>query len=211
MNKVKISVIMAATILISLIASPIIGAVYLDGDIEAEILPNWVGLIIPKINISENQTKMLNIDYFPPEDNNSAYYKVNDTLTINISTIGEAPRDVFLLPRSVYVSVFVLRKDVPLFPIIGLTGNKAGLFTRMMAGKTFERVDVIPGFGQKEDDQFVNVSLKYRLEPVDSENLTVHIFVMGLVPGDLNGGKILPVHYQKVDLLIDYPESWPVG
>ena len=64
MNKIKITSIIMTTILISVTMASLTGAeAVLEGDIEAEILPeaSWLGVIKSKINLTENQTVNLGV------------------------------------------------------------------------------------------------------------------------------------------------------
>lgn len=61
MSKIKILSILVATLFVCSAVASISGAEELEGNIEVEI-SQWIGLVTPMLNITENQTLSLKVD-----------------------------------------------------------------------------------------------------------------------------------------------------
>ena len=108
MRKNKIIPIIVTITLLTVFTSSLSGAEQLEGDIQAEI-SEYVGLVKPELNLTENQTINLKVDGDPGN------YTVNDTISIKVTKEGEMDRLLPpLVPRSVLVSILGTRslKDV---------------------------------------------------------------------------------------------------
>ena len=203
MKNLKIVAILVATMLIGLTTVSTVGAVELEGEINVEI-SQFVGLVVPEYNIADNQEGLS----FKVDKIGDRYF-LNDTLSIKIKVTDNSGRDEirFLIPRYLYTSIFIVRdmSKIPLFPLIGFPGIREGLLQRLvpiritpfsLKDKT-GRVDVTKG------NTSINITMNYELqEGVTSENLVMHIFTMGLLPGNTNGiGEKLPIiAHKKVNL-----------
>jgi len=199
MSKIKILSILVATLFVCSAVASISGAEELEGRIEVEIT-QWIGLVSPVINVTENQTGLsLKVDV---DENGSA--TVNDNLTIKInvtdnSNRGELP---FFLPRLMFASVFVINNDAKIMPEL------LGYFGRLIRA----RVSPLKGRVRVDDgDTLLNVSMNYRIDNTTlMENMTMHIIVMGFIPGNINGLDGIPIiSHMKVNLgavAYDYPE-----
>jgi len=201
MSKIKILSILVATLFVCTTVASISGAEELTGNIEVEI-SQWIGLVSPVINITENQTGLsLKVDV---DENGSA--TVNDNLTIKINVTDNSGREVipFLIPRSVFCSVIILNNDAG-FPLIGFLKRfiRARVSPFSLSGEG--RIDV------RDGDTLLNVSMNYPIANTTlMENMTMHIIVMGVLPGNINGLDGIPIiSYMKVNLgavAYDYPE-----
>jgi len=200
MSKIKILSILVATLFVCSAVASISGAEEIDGNIEVEI-SQWIGLVTPILNITENQTGLsLKVDKI--EGNVSANetdtYRVNDTLSIKINVTDNSERGdtPFLIPRSVFTSVIVLNDDTGLFPLRGFLKRfiRARVSPFSLAGEG--RVDVRYG------DVLLNVSMDHFIENgTMMENMTMHITVMGVLPGNINGLDGIPViQHMKINL-----------
>jgi len=202
MNKIKIMSIMA--IIISMSCASMVGAVKLPGDINVKI-ENTIGLVKPVINI-DNETPIdisLNVDIDGTGENIT--YHVNDTISINLAIEDTSGRDSFFFPRTVAYSVIIMRNitSAKLLPI-------SGFFKRMFPHiELFKSVNVVNSTIAGIKQSQINISLDYYLtnnETYDGEQLTMYIFVMGILPGDVNGisSDIPFVDHKKVTLIVDY-------
>lgn len=208
MNKIKIISVMVTVMLLGLIATAsIAGAAELDGDIQVEIT-EFLGIVRPRINLIDNQS--VNLAVRKVEGNKSANetdkYFLNDTLEINLSKTGDTGREFFIFPRAVVANVILARKftDVDALPLLGF-------FKRLFPVKKVVSATVIAGiiFSKQEDDN-VSIAMDYEIaNGTLQENLTMHIAVMGFLPGSINGLEMLSiVDYKTVNLEVyyEYPE-----
>jgi len=213
MRKIKITPIIVATLFITSAFAILSAAAELEGNIEVEI-KELVGLVVPKINLSVNQTDLspLKVDVEEGNESNNEpdRYYLNDTLSIKINVTDNSYRDGFILPRYLFATVFIMRdKDsVPLSPL-------KTFFKRLIPVKMFPlgksknkmRVDVT-----SKGDKYLNITMGYEVKnDTKQENLTMHIIVMGMFPGWITGsGEKQPiVIYKKVnliDVVYDIPE-----
>ena len=169
--------------------------------------------VAPVINVGENQTGLSPLKVDVLEGNASANetdrYFLNDTLSININITNDVGRE-FFIPRFLYATVIIMRdKDnVPLSPILSF-------FKRLIPVRMFPfgknkanmRVDVT-----SEGNKVLNITMDYEVtNDTAQENLTMHLFVMGMLPGNINGlGEKLPIVAYKqinlIDVVYDFPE-----
>ena len=177
-------------VLFTAAALPTMGVVELEGTIEAEITTSWLGVVIPVVNLTENQTICLDVS-----GSNGNFY-VNETLRINLGKTGNFTRRLpFILPRYLFVQVFVLQKKIlPLRSII-----------RGKARKTFLLNDPLIGDDKNMSTPYIDISMNYQIsEGIVSENLTMYVFAMGILPGSSNENKTVPLEYKKINLRVDY-------
>ena len=195
--KRKIIFLLVLGLVVYALIPSVTATVEVEGSIKAEILPLYIGIVKPIMNLTENQTLDLNVD----ESNGNL--TVNETLKINIEKIGDLGRKLpFLLPRSIFVQVIIIRKDFELTPL-------KGILDRIFVSTVFDRVDVIPGFGKELNNLAVNIPMNYKIkDTTTTEDFTMHVFAMGSLPGNNgdNKDKILPpiIGYQMVNLKVNY-------
>ncbi len=209
MKKIKISTIMITIMLISISAVSISGEGVLEGNIEVETT-EYLGIVKPKMNLSENQSISLDVSYVKDDNSTNATgrYMVNDTLMISLNITDNCGRNIFLVQRSIIVGVIISRKfaDITLSPILPITG----LFRRFFPVISIVPATVIPGLLNRQRDNYVNITMNYEIDNStlsDGENLTMNIFIVGFLPGDVNGFDILPiVDYKQINLAVEYQE-----
>jgi len=202
-NMKKVTIMITTTILVILLAASSVEAdVVLTGGIDAEV-KEWLGIVHPKINL-ENQSVTFGVDVTTEGD--KTIYKVNDTLIINLNITKEVNR-TYIIPRSIFYSAFMKRKigfrDI--FPL-------RGILSRIFPMKAlFKSVNVVKGMLGKAD-QSINISLNYEISNTtfeNGENLTMTIYVMGFLPGDLDGlsAKIPIITKKQITLEVSYIEN----
>ena len=207
MNKIeRITSIMVVSLFVSMSIASVVGAEEtLTGDISVEI-NGWIGVVSPRVNIEENQSVNFSVDVVGEGDNTT--YTVNDSLRINLNITDGTNRTNFILPRSMSYSIIVCRKpsDIKLLPIFGLLDRL--LPVRVL----FKSVNVVSSVlgGEKSDN--ITVNLSYSISNMtfeNGENLTMHIWVMGFLPGNVNGViKGLPIiDHEVVNLNVEYREK----
>ncbi len=218
MNKTRLLTILVGAIVISISAPAAFGAQTLEGDIDAEVT-EFLGLVKPRINVDENQTDLtLSVEVVEgnASANESDQYYVNDTLSINVNVTSGTDR-TFLVPRYAFGSAIIMRNiaEIEIFPIfgfLGLLGDGPGLFKRLFPViatplSNGMRVDVT-----SEGAKLMNISLNYWIDnETTSENLTMHLYTIGFLPGNVNGiidG--IPIIDHKVinlEVAYDFPEE----
>ena len=184
MNKIKITSMLIGAIILSVSAVSMVGAVELTGSIEAEIVESF-GLVKPRIQLDENQTGITLATEFDEATN---YTMVNDTLSIKIGITDNSRRETFLIPRFVFASVVIIRKEAPIFPLFGFMGKGPGYLARLFPVKQLlEKSDI----SDPEGEHCINVTMNYWIgnetNYIESENLTMHLFTVGFFPGDVTG------------------------
>ncbi len=201
MSKIKIMSILVATLFVCTAVASMSGAEEIDGRIEVEI-SQWIGLVSPVINITENQTGLsLKVDRIEGNAslNETETYRVNDTLSIKINVTdnsgrGELP---FFVSRSVFASVIILNADTGITPLIGFLKRyiRARVSPFSLRGEN-GRIDVRNG------DTLLNVTMNYPIENnTMMENMTMHVTVMGFIPGNINGLDGIPIiSHMKINL-----------
>ena len=185
----KAITILITMMLVSITIASISGAEELEGEINIQITDTF-GLVSPRIQLEENQTfGPLNV-----EDDNGTLY-VNDTLSIHLN-ITDVVENRYL-PRFMLTSVVIIRDPttVKLVPI--LTYLKRLIPVRMIPNPLTKQ-----GLIDVSAENYLNISMNYIVnETVASENMTMHIFVMGFPMGDVNGFYgIKFVDHMKVNL-----------
>jgi hypothetical protein len=125
-------------------------------------------------------------DCFYPEfveDGSDSYWEVNETLGIALNVTHKSGRENFFFPRSVVYSAMVIRKNVKILPLVGL-------FRRMIPvivlGKSVNVVDSQLGTNKSIT---IKIPIKYIVynESLQPETMVLHLIVMGMLPGDLDG------------------------
>lgn len=197
----KIAAVMIVAMFLGVSAVSI--AEEIDGEIKV-IVKDYIGVVYPQICLDNTSvTFKVNIT----TDENETSYVVEDILSIPLNVTTETERDNFLFPRSIFYSVITTRsiKDAKLLPIAGLIKRIFPVFV------PFATANVIGGsLGEK--DEYLNITLNYPISNVTylkgSENLTMHIFVMGFLPGEVNGvADSLPIiDHKTITLAVTYEE-----
>lgn len=191
MNKVKIISIFIGAIALSVSAASMVGAVDLTGEIDVEV-DGWLGVVTPIIGI-DNQNLTLDAELV------NDTYTIDCNMTINLDIVDNSGRDTFYFSRGVVYSIIIFRKDAELFPLQGFVNR---LVPHIELFKSVHVVDSQFGGGNQKQN-CINISLNYDLpnnETFDNgEELTMHIFVMGIFPGDANGiADDLPIIDHKI-------------
>jgi len=197
MDKTKLFLIISAVLLITTSFYPLIGAEELEGSIDVDV-KDYIGLVCPKINIG-NQNVTFAVETV---SNGKTTYMVNDTLEITLVINDTSGRKSFVLPRSMFYSVFITRgvSDAGIFPIFGIFGRlvpvKYLLRSINVANSTL---------GGKKNDTIV-IPIHYAIsEGTSNEHLMLHLFVMGFLPGDVDGYHGFPiVAHKKIKLNVSY-------
>lgn len=202
MNKIKIVSIIIVSMLIGLSATSLISAEKIDEKIDVEV-KDWIGVVYPSVSI-ENQsvTFLVNITTI----DNKTKYKVQDDLIIDLNITDNSGRDSFFFPRSLTYCAVLSRKinDVGLFPLQGLRNR---LFAHTEFFSTVNVVDSTIGGGKANN---ITLTLRYSISEAtynnSGENLTLNLYIMGILPGDTNGvTDLIPIIIkEKVELEVNY-------
>jgi hypothetical protein len=182
MNKIKITSIMIVTMFIGMGAASMCRAgETLNGEIKVEV-KELIGLVYPTINLV-NQTNMPILVTRTLNDTTHTYTNVvNDSLVIKLNITDNSGREIFLLPRTMFYMVFLVRKGEPLSPI-------GSYFRRLMPIRTFGSVNVVNStLGLRATN--ITIPLNYRISNDTfnaGENLTVKVLAMGFLPGTVDG------------------------
>ena len=185
--------------------------VTLDGSIKATI-SDFIGLVSPSMQFNETQLNQ-SVEFLVDEidDGVNKTYMVNDTLRINLEIINESGRSSFIIPRSLYSSIYLQRESSKpkLLPLMGVLNR---FFPIRVIYDIRIIVDSMFGhkmFGNKTDN--ITIPIKYEILSSDDfdngEIFNLHIFSWGSIPGDAGENKIekLPVvAYTKIHLDVDY-------
>lgn len=153
----------------------------------------------------------------PVGDPDNNLYIVEDELIINLSLIDESNRAAFVLPRFMFYRV-VLVRDIG--NAIALPKKFGGLFSRLMPVKVaFGSVGVANTLTGGSGATNITIKVNYQItnetynQGKGFENLTLRIFTMGFLPGNINGigglfeGKLPIIDFKAVSLDIDYDEK----
>jgi len=196
MNKSnKISIILLSAIVLCLSFPSINGAVNLTDSIDVEV-EQWIGLVKPAINI-DNQSVIINADLGV---NNT--YDVDDTINIDINITDKTNRTSFILPRTMFYSILIVRKAEITWGF--------DLFSRMFPVHVVNSTNVVDSMIGAETSSSITIPLKYTISNTtydDGEEMTMYIMVMGLLPGDTNGGPfgLLPIiDFKRITLNATY-------
>ena len=203
MDKIKIASIVVVGLLIGIGVANYAGATTLTGQVEADI-ENWVGVVTPDITV-ENQSVTLVVNV--TEDGENSSYIVEDELFIELNSTDNSGRETFILPRSVFYSAVATRNvfDAGILPIMSILDRVLPIRELL---KSRNVVDSMLG-GDKHNN--ITIPANYEISNTtfeEGENLTLHLFVMGFMPGETNGlSDTIPVLAHKVITLeITYAE-----
>ena len=65
--------------------------------------------------------------------------------------------------------------------------------------------DPLIGDDKNMSTPYIDISMNYQIsEGIVSENLTMYVFAMGILPGSSNENKTVPLEYKKINLRVDY-------
>lgn len=203
MNKTKIVSMVVVSLLIGLGAVNFAGAANLNGKVEADV-NDWVGIVTPHITL-ENQSITLKVNVSGEGENTT--YIVEDELYIELNSTDASGREQFIMPRSIFYSAIATRNifDAGLLPIMTI-------FNRMFPiRELIKSKNVVDSMLGGEKDTNITIAANYEILNTtfdEGENLTLHLYVMGLMPGETNGlSEGLPIIAHKVITLeITYEE-----
>ena len=211
MHKIKTISITIAAMFICMAVASIGGAEDLAGNIKVDVKEWGSGVVAPRLNL-ENNSITLKIE--KAADNVS--YVVNDTLVISLDVNDTTGRESFVFPRFIFYSVIMSRSlpEVKWFPLRGLIGRLFPLI------KLFNTANVVDSWVGGNKSTNITIKLDYEIQEqvliqpipappvVFSENLTMNVYVMGFMPGTVNGliEDIPIITHQKITLDITYEE-----
>lgn len=206
MNKIKIISMLVTTMFLGLAVSTIGSAVDIQGGIDVSVT-GFIGLVTPKINLTDDQlnqsvTFMVNVS-----DGN---YTVEDTLKMPLN-INDQSNRTFILPRSLVYCILLVREpsNVTIRPIFTY-------LKRLIPFKSlFNRAPVVKSILRGNRSENISVTLKYKITSATyenvTENMTLHIYTMGFLPGDSDGisEKLPIIDHKKINLEVTYEEIKP--
>lgn len=199
MKKVKIISIMIVTLLISIGAVSVSGTNTLDGHIDVEVTQFFMGLVHPRINLA-NESDIAFIAE-PVTQNNLSFFRVNDSITIDLDVTDNSGKDEYMFSRSVFYSAIIVRK-----PVINM--KVGGYFKRMFpAFELLKPAKVVSSTlgGNRTTEIVIPINYTIAKETIEPEEMTLHFVTFGMLPGDINGIEGLHViSYKKVTLNVDY-------
>jgi hypothetical protein len=207
MNKTKIIPIIIAGLLIGLGAASIVNADTLEGKIDVTVSEWGVGVVTPELNLDNESSVEFGVDIEGTGDNTT--FTVNDTLIINLDINDITEREEFWLPRSIVYTAVVFRipfLQTKLLPLIGSLDR----FLPIRA--FFKSVNVVNSTIGEEKSDNITIPVMYSIDNDtyhSGENLTLHLWIMGFLPGVLNGisEEVPIIGYQKISLDITYVEN----
>ena len=205
MSKLKLMSAFTAALLLLIIGASVGGAeVELEGNIAVEI-DGFSGIVVPKLNMT-NQSPTFNVEVEKYEDEDS--YFVNDTLIINLDIDDNTGRDIiYLLPRSVYYGV-IFNRPFSEAKLLKTHPWEDGIIGRLLPVRAFGGVPVVDSIlGEKNTSIKIDMKYSIRNETYNAggETLTMYVFYMGFIPGDINGIEGLPIiGHDKITLDICY-------
>lgn len=217
--KMKIAAILIGALFIGLASSPIIGAEeqVLEADITVTV-NSFIGLVSPVINVEtdaqKNDTVEFKVDINETDANpdNHTYY-VNDTLIINLDIVDNSGREAFLLPRLMFYRVVALRD------FDTRTNGVGGFLAQLMPFKApFGQATVVNTVGGSTAANNITIDVNYEItketynESEGYESMELRVFVMGFLPGNVNGlgfldGQIPIVDFKTINLEVQYNEG----
>jgi len=215
MKKIKIVAMLIVAIFVSLSATSISGAVDLNADINVEV-EQFIGLVSPIINMTREDQKNQTIEFLvnvtePLDDPINNSYIVEDELKININVIDESGRETFILPRLIFYKVIVSRD---LSYAISLPKTTGSLLKRLFPiNVPFGQKGVVNTLGGSLKASNISINVYYKLTKdtyLNGENLTLNIFIMGFLPGNVNGilGEKLPIiNHEVINLEVLYKDK----
>jgi len=196
MKEMKLISIMIVTVLIGAGLSSISVAQPLGGQIDVEV-SNFIGIVSPVLNLDNESTVDFSAEFV--EEGNNSYYKINDSLEINLDVTNNMGRDNLIFSRSLFYAAVLIRT-----PKITFTG---GFFKRMLPVLKFGVKPIMDSMLVQNSTPVIKLPVNYTLgaDSIGTEEMTLHLFTMGMIPGDVNGIEGLKiVDYQKVSLTVDY-------
>jgi hypothetical protein len=203
----KVIAVMIVAMFLGVSVASICSSEKIDGEIKARA-ENWIGLVCPEICIDNITSVTFKVNITEGEDETT--YIVEDVLSIPLNvTVGEKVKDILVFPRSIFYSVIMQRP----FSMDLLKPTIRGFLKRMFPViQLVKSVNVVDGMLGKAQS-YLNITLDYSisnetyLNP-NGENLTMHIFVMGFLPGEVNGiDESIPiVAHKTVTLEVTYEE-----
>ena len=219
MRKMKIVAMLIATMFVGLTATSISGAVDLNADINVTI-DGFLGVVSPIINqaiesqINQTVTFEVDVNEADAEPENHTYI-VNDSLVINLNINDQSERSLpllpFLSPRLVFYRVIIARGILDVLEL----PRKFGLLDRFFPVRVpLSSVGVVDTLRAVKDTN-ITIPIKYNIvnETFHGfENLTMHISVMGFLPGDVNGfslqdAQIPIINKKEVNLEVFYKDD----
>lgn len=197
MRKIKFISIMIVSILLGAGITSIATAQELDGEIEVDI-KQTLGIVSPVINLENETTIELEAELI--EEENSSYYRVNDSIEINLNVTNDMENENPIFSRSVFYSAILIRKPVKIMPFGGIFGRILPIFKVGI-------VPVIDSMLGKNASAQIELPLNYTImgDTLADEDMTLHLFTMGMLPGDVNGiNGLKVVDYHKVTITANY-------
>jgi len=193
MKKMRNIAIISA-IIIGLTATSAAGTVNINNGIDVEV-DYWIGLVTPVIDL-ENQSVIINANL----GENETYY-VNDTIEIDINLTDNTGRDNYILPRSMFYSILVVRQAEITFGF--------DILSRMFPVRSFGSINVVDSMLGNNITDKITLPLDYKISNTtydDGEEMTMHIMVMGFLPGDTCDDPCRPpiIDYRKITLNATY-------
>jgi hypothetical protein len=217
MNKMKLIPMLVIAMFLSLAFSNTGSAAVLDGNIAVSVT-GTIGLVTPRINLTEVQMNqsvnfMVNVTENPSDPTNDSYI-VEDNLTINLDINDTTGRSSFILSRSVGYSILLIRdkSKIETKPIFGY------LRRLIPVHELLKSVKVVDSLLGKKVNSF-NVTIKYAItksswenRTTETENVTLYINTMGLLPGDVDGvSGVRILDLKKINLEVTYvPPYCPI-
>lgn len=203
MKEIKILSIVVVSLLIGIGATNFAGAVDLNGKVEAEV-DSWVGIVTPHITL-DNQSITLQVNV--TEDGENSSYIVEDELVIELNTTDNSGRETFIMPRSVFYSAVATRNifDAGILPIMSLLDRVLPI------RELIRSTNVVDSMLGGEKDTNITIPANYEITNTtfeEGENLTLHLYVMGLMPGETNGvvDGLPIIDHKVITLEITYEE-----
>ena len=163
------------------------GTVELDGTLKANMGAEWIGLITPEMNLTDNQSIII--------DMGGTNETANETIRINIEKFVDNNR-MFAFPRYMVVAAAIMQnKLLPATSIIRGYNFKTVLMNEPLIG------------GGNESELFLDIPYSHTISgdlPM-SENLSLYIYAAGILPGGTIGDEqYLPLVKQIINLEITY-------
>ena len=179
----------------------------MTGRLEAEV-SSWVGVVTPNITLdNQSITLLVNVT----DVNGTLKYRVQDKLVIDVNSTDNSGRaQQFILPRTVFYSIFVSRSlaDAGIMPFRGLINRLLPSYVLLKSANVVNSM-----MGDKNDN--ITIPMNYAISGDqfnNSENFTMTMFVMGFMPGEVNGlAAGMPIIAQKkITLTVDYDYLVPL-
>jgi hypothetical protein len=199
--KIKLISITIVSLLITIGAFSASGD-FLDGDIDVEIRESLLGVVYPHITLA-NESEITFVAEFV-DDGNESYWEVNETISINLDINDDTGRETFFFPRSMVYSAILIRKEAKIMPIFPIGNLFRRFFPVIQLGKSVNVVE--SQIGENKSD-IIEIPVQYTIQndSIATENMVLHLLVMGILPGDLNGINMTKViEHKAIDLTVNY-------